>query len=84
MDNDLKKRIDKLEKDLADLVSETYSNNFSALQDFNKFSRFNNRLKVPVYASDPATGEIGELICVGGKLKVCSSANTFTICGTQS
>lgn len=84
MENDLLKIIEKLERDFSDLNSEVYTNNFSTLQDFNKFSRFNTRLKVPVYASDPATCEVGEVICVGGKLKVCATANNWVIVGTQS
>lgn len=84
MNPDLQNQIDKLRKDFDDLNSEVYSNNFSSLQDFNKFSRFNNRLKVPVYGTAPATCEVGEVICVGGKLKVCSSANTWSTVGTQS
>ena len=57
-------------------------------QDFNKYSRFNTRLKVPKYSSDPTVGEVGDLIEVSGKLKICTVASltapTFTIVGTQS
>jgi len=76
--------IAKLKQDIQDLTEEVYKNNFSASQDFTKKSRFINRIRVPVYSSDPTVAEVGELICVGGILKVCSSANTFTIVGTQS
>jgi len=75
--------IQKLKQDIKDLNDEIYKNNFSASQDFTKKSRFINSLRVPTYASDPTVAEVGELICVAGKLKVCSSANTFTIVGTQ-
>lgn len=81
---ELLKKIEKLQKDFNDLNNEVYSNNFSSSQDFNKYSRFNTRLKVPHYASDPATCEVGEIIEVGGKLKVCSATNTWTIVGVQS
>lgn len=85
MDNlSLQQRIDKLEKDLFDLNQEVYLNNFSASQDFNKKSNFNTTLKVPHYASDPTTCEVGEIIEVGGKLKICSATNTWTTVGTQS
>jgi len=76
--------LQKVIQDIKDLNDEIYKNNFSASQDFTKKSRFINRLRVPVYSADPTTGEVGELICVAGKLKICSSANTFTIVGTQS
>lgn len=81
---DLQNRIQKLEQELFGLTSEVYTNNFSSSQDFNKYSRFNTRLKVPHYSSDPTTCEVGEIIEVSGKLKVCSAANTWTIVGTQS
>ena len=76
--------IEQLKKDLQALTDEVYRNNFSASQDFNKYSRFNTRLKVPHYASAPATCDVGEVIEVGGKLRICSAANTWTIVGTQS
>jgi hypothetical protein len=79
-------RIKKLEDDLAALNEEYYRNNFSASQDFQKFSRFNTRIKIPTVASTPSTCEIGELCVVSstGKLYVCSASNTWTIAGTQS
>lgn len=80
----LENQVTELKKALIDLNSEYYRNNFTARQDFNKYSNFTTRLKVPHYSSDPATGEVGEIIEVGGKLKICSSANTFTIVGTQT
>jgi hypothetical protein len=80
----VQKQIDDLKTSLEAVSNEYYLNNFSTSQDFQKYSRFNVRLKVPHYASDPTTAEVGEIIEVGGKLKICSSANVFTICGTQS
>lgn len=82
--NELLKRIEQLERNLSDLNSEIYTNNFTAHQDFNKVCHFNTRLKVPHYASEPSTCEVGEIIEVGGKLKVCSATNTWTIVGVQS
>jgi len=84
MNPDLQKRIEKLEKDLFDLNQEVYTNNFSARQDFNKYSNFTTRLKVPKYSVDPSTCEVGEIIEVSGKLKICSATNTWTIVGTQT
>lgn len=84
MPNELQNQIDRLRQELDALKSEYYSNNFPSSQDFNKYSRFNTRLKVPKYAADPSTCEVGEVIEVSGKLKICSAANTWTIVGTQS
>lgn len=82
--DEIVKNIASLQDDLKALNDEYYRNNFTAHQDFNKSSTFTTRLKVPHYASDPATGQVGEIIEVGGKLKICSSTNVFTIVGTQS
>lgn len=84
MPNDTQTQINKLAKDLADLTEEFYRNNFSSSQDFQKYSRFNTRLKVPHYASTPAKCEVGEICEVSGKLRICSAANTWTIVGTQT
>lgn len=85
MDNlDIQKQIDKIVRDLADLNSEVYLNNFTSSQDFQKYSRFNTRLKVPHYAALPTTCETGEIIEYSGKLYVASATNTWTIVGTQS
>lgn len=84
MEQDLKKTVDQLVKDLKALNDEYYANNFSAHQDFNKASNFTTRLKVPHYDSLPAVCEVGEIVESAGKLRICSSANTWTIVGTQS
>lgn len=84
MDRNLEKEIDTLKKELSDLTDEFYSNNFSARQDFNKYSNFTTRLKVPSYSSLPATCEVGEVAESAGKLRICSATNTWTIVGTQS
>jgi len=76
--------IQKIKDDLQALTNEFYRNNFSARQDFYKFSDFKTGLKVPNYSATPATGEVGELIQVSGKLYVCSAANTWTVAGSQS
>ncbi len=82
--SDLLLKIADLEQSLKNLNDTYYSNNFSARQDFNKYSNFTTRLKVPHYASAPTTAEVGELIEVAGKLYICSSTNTFSLVGTQT
>lgn len=79
MDKTTQEQIDILRNDLASLQQEVYRNNFSGSQDFNKFIRFNTRLKVPHYDSIPPIGEVGELIEAGGALYICSSPNTFVL-----
>lgn len=83
MQPDIEARLKKIEQDIFDLNVEVYTNNFSASQDFNKFSSFNTRLRVPNLATLPTTCEVGEVCCVAGKLRVCSATNTWTIVGTQ-
>lgn len=80
----LKDQIQQLQNDLAALTEEMYHNNFSNSQDFQKYSRFNTRLKVPHNASLPTTCEVGEICEVIGKLYVCSASNVWTIVGTQT
>jgi hypothetical protein len=81
-------RIGKLEQDLKALNDEVYLNNFSSSQDYQKYSRFNTRLKVPHYAADPTIGDVGDIVEVSGKLKICTVASvtapTWTVVGTQS
>lgn len=88
MPNDLQEQLDKLRADIFDLNAELYTNNFSASQDFNKYSRFKTRLQVPTLATTPTVGAVGDIICVAGKLRVCTVASntapTWTIVGTQT
>ena len=82
--NSIQSQIQALQSQLNDLSGAVYKNNFSTSQDFVKYSRFNTRLKVPSYATAPTTCEVGEIIEVGGKLKICSALNTYTTVGTQT
>lgn len=74
MDNELQ----KLKKDLQDLIDEVYRNNFTSHQDFNKYSNFTSRIKIPVVTALPSTCEIGELVSYNGKLYHASALNTWT------
>lgn len=76
--------LQQLRIELEALKQAFYANNFPGSQDFNKYVRFNGRLKVPTYTSLPATCEVGELAESGGKLRICSATNTWSIVGTQS
>jgi hypothetical protein len=80
MPNDTQKQIDDLKKQIQSLQDEYYRNNFTGSQDFNKYSRFNTRIKFPTLAASPATCEIGEAYVNSGngKLYICSAANTWT------
>jgi hypothetical protein len=78
MPRDLEKEIDALNKSLSDLTQEYYRNNFTSNQDFNKFSRFNSRLRVPRVSALSATCEVGEVCSFGTKLYHCSASNTWT------
>jgi len=79
MDKNTQEQLQALKNDLESLTQEVYRNNFSGSQDFNKFSRFNTRLKVPHYDFPPLVCEVGEIIESGGVLYLCSSANRFTL-----
>lgn len=77
-------QITQLRAQLEALQAEVSRHNFSSSQDFQKYSRFNTRLKVPSYTTLPDTCEVGEVVESAGKLRICSAANTWTIVGTQS
>ena len=84
MDEETQKQINTLRKQIEQISTEVFKNNFSSHQDFNKASSFNTKLKVPSYTSVPATCEVGEIIENSGKLLICSTANTWVIVGSQS
>jgi hypothetical protein len=65
-------------KDMEALKADYYRNNFSAYQDFSKYSNFTFRLKVPVVTALSTTCEIGEVVSYGGKLYHASALNTWT------
>lgn len=79
MDKTTEEQLQELRSGLAALNAEVYRNNFSSHQDFQKFSNFATRLKVPHYDQLPPVGEVGEILELGGALYICSSANTFTL-----
>ena len=85
MPNDLQIQLNQLRADLEALTAEVYTNNFTSSQDFNKFTRFNTRLKVPIFAVAPTVAEIGELYAdsTNGRLFVCTAANVWSLVGTQ-
>jgi len=86
MPNDLQQQVNQLSARLEALTGEVYTNNFTSSQDFNKFTRFNTRLKVPIFAVAPTVAEIGELYAnsTNGRLFVCTAANVWTLVGLQS
>jgi hypothetical protein len=84
MNGDLQAQINMLRQQIEALSAEFHTNNFNSSQDFNKYSRFNTRLKVPKHDTPPTTCEVGEIIEDGGVLKICSAANTWTTVGTQT
>lgn len=86
MPNDNQNQIQALKMQLESLQAEFYRGNFSGLQDQNKFVRFNDRLRLPTYASAPSICEQGELYVNSGtgKLYVCSATNTWSLVGIQA
>jgi len=80
--------IQQLRQELEALKAEIFRNNFPGSQDFNKYSRFNVRLKVPTFTVEPTAAEVGDIVAISGVLKICTVASqtapTFTIVGTQT
>ena len=79
MDKSVEEQLIALKADLEALNQEVYRNNFSGHQDFNKYSNFTTKLKIPHYDIPPIVGEVGEIIESGGALYICSSPNSFTL-----
>lgn len=79
MDKTPEEQLQMLRNEFTELKNEVYRNNFSSSQDFNKFIRFNTRMKVPHYDAVPPVGEVGELIEVGGVLLICSTPNVYSV-----
>lgn len=77
-------QLNQLQQDLTAFQAEFYRGNFTSNQEFSKSVKFNARMKVPHFASTPATGEVGEIIEVGGKYYGCATANNWVVLGTQS
>ena len=82
--DETQKQINSLRQTIEALQTEVFKNNFPTRQDFNKDISFNSKLKVPHYASTPATGQVGEIIEVNGVLLICETTNNYVIVGTQS
>lgn len=86
----LLEQVTKLRSELDSLSQSFYKNNFSNSQTFNKSCVFTERLQVPHYSSAPSVGVVGDIIEVGGKLYICTTAGdvatpaTFTLCGSQT
>lgn len=86
MPNNIQQQINALKAQIESLQVEYYRGNFDGLQDFNKFVRLNDRVKLPTYSSAPTTCEQGELYVNSGtgKVYVCTSANTWGLIGNQT
>lgn len=81
---ELNSQITKLKSDLDNLSQSFYKNNFGSSQTWTKDAIFQTRLKVPHYSTAPTICEIGDIIEIGGKLYICTVANTtFTLVGSQ-
>lgn len=92
---DLQDQVTRMKGELESLSQSFYKNNFSGSQTFNKDVIFSTRLKVPVYTTAPAVGEVGDIISYtdgsgAGQLYICTVAGnvatpaTFSKVGTQS
>lgn len=82
----LRELITKMQSQIDDLSGQFYKNNFSSSQTFNKAVSFTDRLRVPVFDSAPAVGEVGDIFALtDGDLYVCiNNTPTFALVGTQS
>lgn len=82
-DNNIENEVKIMRQELEALKGAFYLNNFLTSQDFNKYSRFNTRLKVPHYDTLPSSCETGDIGEAGGGLYICSAPNTWELVGSQ-
>jgi hypothetical protein len=82
---DLQQQINALSQELQSLKSDYYYNryNFKELKD--KKIVFNKGIIISQLSATPASGEIGELCVVGGKLYICTATTpTWVKVGLQT
>lgn len=84
MDEDKVTRLEKQVEELTLKIQEMNKDVFQSIYIERKYADFRNRIKVPSFVSTPSTGKVGELCEVGGKLYICSSANTWSLVGGQT
>ena len=83
---ELQDQITSLRKQVEELSSSFFKNNFSSSQVFNKDITFNTRLRVPIYSTAPTVAEVGDVMAISGVLYICtnSATPTWTVVGTQT
>lgn len=86
---ELQDQVTKIQSTVDNLSQAFYKNNFSSSQTFSKDIFFSVSLQVPHYSSAPSVGAVGQLIEVGGKLYICTTAGSvaspavWTLVGSQ-
>ncbi len=86
----LRDEMGRLRSEFEQVKAAALKNDFSSAKVFSKACIFNDRLKVPHFASAPSVAEVGDIIEVGGKLYICTTAGdvaspaTFTLVGSQT
>lgn len=80
----MQEEIFKLQQQINDLTEKIDRDNFSKLQVNAKDVYFEKRVRLFNKSANLAVCQTGELSVVGGKLYICSAANTWTVVGTQT
>lgn len=84
----LSREIEENKRQYDTLRTLFYKNRFSDTIVFDERLACNSRVGLKDLSADPLAGEVGDLVSVGGKLKICTTASqtaaTYTIVGTQS
>lgn len=76
----------ELEQRVRNIESERESERFSTKDRYIReiVIASNGKFRIEEKDSDPSTCNVGELIVVSGKLKICSATDTWTVVGTQT
>ena len=70
-----------------DLQFKANKGSFSALEVFDKSIQVKGIIRLKNFTTAPATGQVGDIAVIGGKLKICTvggASPTWTVVGTQS
>lgn len=80
----MQEEIQKLQQQINELNERIDTDNFSKLKVEMKDVYFEKKVRLFNKSANLAVCQTGELSVVGGKLYICSAANTWTVVGTQT
>lgn len=85
MSEDIKKPVQYITTDEALQLFQSILQNYSGIFRIQSGKLQSIRINLVNLSADPTIGEVGDLVVVGGKLKICTATTpTWVIVGTQA